>query len=110
MSELLKTKFTVQGAEGVVISGTKLCTCISTPFSLTIPRGITALGKGCFSGQDNLRRIIIPSSVIIVEQNCFANCPNLKLIRVPESLKDFENVLKYGNSARVEYVSDSRKE
>lgn len=98
------TKFTVQGAKGVVLDGTTLSTCSTTPISLTIPKGITVLGKSCLSGQDNLKRIIISSSVINIERNCLANCPNLELIRIPKSLSIFEPILKYGNNAKIDYI------
>ena len=110
MSELVKTKFTVQGVEGVVLTGTKLVTCNSTPISLTIPKGVTVLGKSCLSGQDNLKRIRISSSVIKVEENCLSNCPNLEVILIHSSLREYEEILKYGNKARIEYVSDYKED
>lgn len=105
MNNSIYVKLIFQGTQGVVIEGTKIKSCISTPNSLSIPKGISALGKSCFSGQDNLERIYLPSSVILVEAKCFANCPNLRLIKCHDNLRKFEDILKYGNNAEVIYVN-----
>lgn len=104
MKDSVLAKLIVQGTKGVVMEGTKFKSCISTPNSLTIPRGICVIGKGCFSGQDNLEWICLPSSIISVEPMCFANCPNLKVIKCHSDLTDFESILKYGNNAEVIYA------
>lgn len=105
MEDSIYTKLVIQGTKGVVIEGTKLMSCISTPVSLSIPKGISVIGKSCFSGQDNLERIYIPSSVIRIENMCFANCPKLRVIKCHNNLRVFENILKYGNNAEVIYVN-----
>ena len=108
MNNIIITKLLFQGTKGVVLEGTKLKSCNSTPIALSIPKGVSVLEKGCFSGQDSLERIYLPSSIIAVEPMCFANCPNLRLIKCHSNLRKYENILKYGNNARVVYV-DSKE-
>lgn len=104
IDSLVLTKLVVQGASGVVIEGGCLLTCVSTPAFLTIPRGVVKLCQGCLSGQDTLKRVTIGGSVVSVDTYCFANCPNLEVIRCGTQLRPFEDRLKQGNNARVEYV------
>lgn len=109
MDSKAETKLKVQGVVGAVIKDGVFKTCISAPTSLTIPKEIKTLGRGCLSGQDNLERIILSSSVIEVEDYCLANCPNLKVIRIHKGQEVFIKTLTMCNKARVEYVPSSKE-
>lgn len=100
---MLETKLALQGVKGIKLVGTRLESCDFVPSFVTIPYGITSIGMGCFSGQNNLERIFLPSSIIDIESLCFANCTNLRVIKCYESLRKFERILKYGNNAEVVY-------
>lgn len=101
----LEAKLSVQGLIGAVIKEGCLYSCVTAPISLTIPKGITVLGRSCLSGQDLLERITISSSVIKVEESCLSNCPNLKVIRIHKGQEDLISGLTYGNKAVVRYVT-----
>lgn len=57
---------------------------------LTIPDGIKTIGKGCFSTNKYLRRIIVPSSVSRIGEDAFSEC-SINSIALPDTLKVIEN-------------------
>ena len=103
----IEAEFTYQGAKGFIIKDNCLVSCEITPDVLVVPKGITKIGRGCFSGHDNLKKCIISSSVVEVEKFCFANCPNLEYIKCGDNLRKYESILKYGNEAKIIYVNSN---
>ena len=54
--------------------------------SVTIPNGVTSIGKWVFDYYDMLTNIIIPDSVTTIEQGAFAHCTSLTSIIIPDSV------------------------
>lgn len=53
---------------------------------LVLPRTITSIGNGAFSGCSGLTEIIIPDTVTYVGNKAFANCSGLTNVEIPDSV------------------------
>lgn len=60
---------------------------------VTIPLGVTQIGKDAFSGNDNLRSVYIPKGIDIIGFSAFENCKNLESVVMEDDVK------KIGQSA-----------
>lgn len=58
-------------------SGDKLIEYVGTEQEITIPEGITKIGKDAFKGKDVIK-VIIPSSVTIIDEGAFEDCSKLQ--------------------------------
>ena len=52
---------------------------------VTIPPGVTAIGKGAFEGNTNLTSVTIPNSVTHIKENAFKNT-DLSTVTIPNSV------------------------
>ena len=50
--------------------------------SVTIPNGVTRIGKRAFSGCPNLTDVTIPDSMAVVDDGAFSGCSNLKGVHI----------------------------
>ena len=73
--------------EQTKISGVK----DNTITSVTIPGGITEIGKGAFASCEELESIVIPSSVKVIGEEAFSDCYKLSSITLPEELTTIGN-------------------
>lgn len=55
--------------------------------SLNIGNGITKIPSGCFSGNENLEKILFPDTLSEIEGGNFYNSPKINKLTFPESLK-----------------------
>ena len=52
-----------------------------------IERGVRYIGKGAFSGCENLRIVQIPETVIRIEDFAFRDCPNIQELHLPHDME-----------------------
>ena len=52
--------------------------------SVTIPNGVTRIGKRAFSGCPNLTDVTIPASMAVVDDGAFSGCSNLKGVHISD--------------------------
>lgn len=55
-----------------------------------IPSSVTTIGKGAFSGCENLTCFTIPEGITRIEESAFSSCINLTSISLPQSLEQIE--------------------
>ena len=55
--------------------------------SVTIPKSVTYIDDGAFSGCTNLTSISLPNSITSINERVFADCTNLTSITIPNSVK-----------------------
>ena len=55
--------------------------------SVTIPKSVTYIDDGVFSGCTNLTSISLPNSITSINERVFADCTNLTSITIPNSVK-----------------------
>lgn len=78
--------------------------CLECTDDLYLPFGLVGLCDGCLSGLDNLKLVKLASSITEVGEGVFSNCLNLEKIIIYEHQRQFEDRLKYANTAEVIYV------
>ena len=66
--------------------------------SVTIPNGVTKIGKLAFAECRSLKNITIPNSVTEIEERAFANCAGLENVTISESVTKIESLTFYGCS------------
>ena len=54
---------------------------------VTIPDGVTGIGKRAFYGCKTIDSIIIPEGVTSISDEAFMSCKNLKSVTIPSSVK-----------------------
>ena len=74
--------FVSHGGRVVICNNTLICVCPNDcefiyNISSDIDESITKLGKSCFYGCENLRRVDIPSTIKKIGDNAFEGCTNL---------------------------------
>lgn len=57
---------------------------------VTIPNGVTNIGKSAFSGCENLSYVSIPDSLTHIDNDAFENCENLTDIFIPDGVTAIE--------------------
>lgn len=57
---------------------------------ITIPEGITKIGKRAFSKCSNLKRITFPSTLTSIDESAFSDCINLEEIILPPNVKKID--------------------
>lgn len=76
--------------------------------SLTIPNGVTAIGKDAFYGCGNLIDITIPNGVTSIGDYAFGFCENLVAITIPDSVTTIgQNIFYYCDKVKTIYYKGS---
>lgn len=66
--------------------------------NVTIPNGVTKIGKLAFAECRSLKNITIPNSVTEIEERAFANCSSLESVAISTSVTKIETLTFYGCS------------
>ena len=75
--------------DGMLIDNNKLISYFTSKSagSVTVPDGVTAVGKYAFSYAQYLDNVSVPDSCTIVDDYAFFECPSLKTVRLSENLQ-----------------------
>ena len=68
----------------------------SSLINITIPEGVTTIGKGAFSLCSILTNLELPSSITTIESGAFSCCYGLKEIKMPEKITEISEGLFSG--------------
>ena len=69
--------------EGLVIEGTVVTDYTGTATELTIPNGVTEIGRSAFNGNETLESVTLPDTVTIIGQFAFSDAEKLTSITMP---------------------------
>ena len=58
--------------------------------SVTIPKGVTAIGAWAFAGCNGLKSVIIPEGVTLIGSGAFQDCGGLASVTIPSSVKELQ--------------------
>ena len=70
-----------------VIDGGTLVSYTGTESDITIPLGISSIGKDAFSGNNTLTKVYIPDEVTSIDYAAFENCKNLEKVVIGDGVK-----------------------
>ena len=70
-----------------VLDGGTLVSYTGTEEDITIPLGVTTIGKDAFSGNNTLTKVYIPDEVTSIDYAAFENCKNLKKVQIGDGVK-----------------------
>ena len=59
---------------------------------ITVPIGVTHIGRGAFEDCGNLKSISLPEGLTVLEDNLFCHCSNLENLVIPESVTSIGGV------------------
>ena len=76
--------------------------------SITIPNGVTSIGSSAFYECSNLKSIILGNSVASIEDEVFSGC-NLTSITIPESVTSIGEYAFYGCNSLISVAITSRR-
>lgn len=71
-----------------VIDGGTLVSYTGTENDITVPLGITEIGKDAFSGNNYLQTVYIPDEVTTIDYAAFENCKNLQKVVIGDGVKE----------------------
>lgn len=70
-----------------VIDGGTLVSYTGNESDITIPIGISSIGKDAFSGNNTLKKVYIPDEVKSIDYAAFENCKNLEKVSIGDGVK-----------------------
>ena len=65
--------------------------------SITIPEGITQLGKRSLNDNRDLSKLILPRTLTRIGKSVLNNCPSLKSLTLPDDITDIGNDILLGS-------------
>ena len=87
--------------EGVTSIGREAFEGCSGLTSITIPEGVTSIGREAFEGCSGLTSITIPRSVTSIDTDAFRNCSSITALTVPGNFLSMFNDLTELNSLTI---------
>jgi len=71
---------------------------------VSIPQGVTSIGRYAFYGCENMKTISLPDSIKSIEYNAFAFCSSLTELTIPDGVSTIEEVAFYDCSGLKQVV------
>lgn len=87
--------YEIADKNGFVILNNELVAYIGDSTEITIPKNITTISSGVFSGNEEITSVNIPSNIKIIAANAFANCTSIRTI----TFADGATITEIGSSA-----------
>ena len=81
--------------EGVTSIGRYAFQWCSSLKSITIPKSVTSIGWSAFQGCSSLKSITIPEGVTSIGEHAFGGCSSLRSITIPEGVTSIEDGVFY---------------
>ncbi|MBR2352705.1 MAG: leucine-rich repeat protein, partial [Alistipes sp.] len=83
-------------SDGLIIVDNTVVDCRTNAISVTIPDGVTSIGKSAFKDCTSLTSVTIPNSVTSIEGSAFYNCTSLASVTIPNSVTSIGDYAFYG--------------
>ena len=98
-----KEDFTITIPEGMTEIGKGAFNGCTGLTSVTFPSGFTTIGEEAFKGCNGLRNFTIPTSVTTINQHAFQECNGLESVTIPANVISLGNEVWY-NCANIKIV------
>ena len=67
--------------------------------SITVPSGVTSIGKSAFSTCYELEEVILPDTLTIIGESAFSGCNSLRNVTIPDSVTSIGELAFFGCTA-----------
>ena len=71
---------------------------------ITIPEGVTFIGRECFQYCENLKSITLPESLTSIGIRCFDGCKTLKEIKIPPNVESLSGTQMFSGDVSLEVI------
>jgi len=82
--------------DGVTEIGKLAFAYCEKPFSVTVPNRVTAIACGAFANNKNLTGVTLPSGITKIDMSVFHGCTGLESITIPDSVTQIDGFAFYG--------------
>ena len=82
----------------VIVDGIVVKNLFKNRVNVSIPKGVTVIGKSVFEDCYYLTNVTIPNTVISIDDYAFCHCTHLTHIIIPDSVRSIGNCV-FANSA-----------
>ena len=76
-----------EGAEDFVTEGESLIAYVGSDEEITVPEGITEIGRGAFQNNKTIKKVVLPNGITVIGEYAFSGCSSLESVNLPEEVQ-----------------------
>ena len=104
-SDNTKTTYELKSAQMILANAFFGCSALE---NITLPEGLTSIGKAAFAGCDALKTVVMGEGVLDVGESAFENCTSLESVTLADSIINIHNnAFSHCSSLKTLYLPTS---